>query len=45
MADGSDLTIKGRLIRANGIMSDEFVVNNTPTPPGANTNLGMIGSQ
>jgi hypothetical protein len=37
-ADRSDLTIKGRLIQANGNMSGgEFVVN-TPTPTGANTN-------
>src|SRR5687767_11369114 len=35
--DGSDLTIKGRIIQANGPMSGEFVVN-TPTPTGANTN-------
>src|SRR5215203_6271399 len=37
-ADRSDFTIKGRIIQANGNMSsDEFVVN-TPTPTGANTN-------
>jgi hypothetical protein len=36
--DSSDLTIKGRLIQANGNPSGgEFVVN-TPTPTGANTN-------
>jgi hypothetical protein len=36
--DSSDLTIKGRLVQANGNMSGgEFVVN-TPTPTGANTN-------
>jgi hypothetical protein len=36
-ADTSDLTIKGRIILANGNPGgDEFVVN-TPTPPGANT--------
>ena len=36
--DSSDLTIKGRLVQANGNVSGgEFVVN-TPTPTGANTN-------
>jgi hypothetical protein len=36
--DSSDLTIKGRLIQANGNPSGgEFIVN-TPTPTGANTN-------
>ena len=35
--DSSDLTIKGRLVQANGNVSGgEFVVN-TPTPTGANT--------
>ena len=37
-ADSSDFTIKGQIIQANGNMSgDEFVVN-TPTSTGANTN-------
>jgi hypothetical protein len=36
--DSSDLTIKGRLVQANGNMSGGEVVVNTPTPTGANTN-------
>ena len=37
--DGSDLTIKGQIIQANGNKSGgEKVVNTTPTPTGANTN-------
>ena len=40
--DSRDLTIKGRLIQANGNMSGgEFAVN-TPTPTGANTNRQLL---